>query len=340
MNVKTLSRAIFLSLSLLGHVEASPFSRFTDDCHGLIARILGTDKRQFQGIDYQPPGDAHASHFKAIKEFEQQNLKLEDYPHLPYFNQSVKRFKNTDEAYLEYYMERNAWKRPGYQNFIENTAEILFFPNSSLHGHVRLRIGKMVYGFENIRRVFMQGFEPERIFKQERQLKRGKKAGNMGIVFVLTQEHKKILAEKLPEIEKFYGSSQKYNLPPFDGKGELEVKVLVDEQSGKISYHSPSPPSSYGNRGPVNATLEQVDGGKFLVAPNGVRQAVFENDRGELVSRSFSCTSSACHVMNNFLGLNVKDMPYAGSFMTHLKNGAEGYLKPDAIIHYFPEDDL
>lgn len=338
MKVKTLFFAILLILS--DAVEASPFSRFSGHCHGLITKILRTDKSEFTGGGYRPPGDAHESHFEVIKELERVDLKIKDYPHLPYLNQFVKRFKNTDEAYLEYYMEKGAWKRPGYQNFIENTAEILFFPNSSLHGHVRLRIGKMVYGFENIRSVFMQSFEPGRIFKQERQLKRGKKAGNMGVVFVLTEEHKKMLAEKLPEIEKFYGSSKKYNLPPFDGKGELEVKVLVDEQSGRISYHSPSPPSSYGNRGPVNATLEQVDGGKILVAPNGVRQAVFENDKGELVTRSFSCTSSACHVMNNFLGLSVKDMPYAGSFMTHLKNGAEGYLKPDAIIHYYPESDL
>lgn len=340
MNNKIRVIIVTLSLSCFGPVEASPFSRFTQSCRDLVAKVWGGEQKGFKGLEYTPPEDAHASHLEVLKELEQIVGSTKNYPHLPYLSQSIQKFKNTNEAYIQYFMEDGAWKKPGYKKFLEDTLEILYFPHSSVHGHVRLRIGNKMYGFENVQRTMAGAFDPTRIFKQERKLKRGKKAGNMGVVFVLTEEQKLVLKEKMPEIEKFYQSSERYNLPPFDGKGELEVKVLVDEETGKIKYHSPAPPSAYGNRRAVQATLEEIEGEKYLVAPNGMRQIVFENDKGELVTRSYSCASSACRVMNNFLGLNVKDMPYAGSFMTHLKNGAEGHLKPDAIIHYYPESDL
>lgn len=341
MKAQILVLTLISSLSLMSVAQASPFSRFSQGCRDLVSRVwAGGGQNNFKGVDYVPPEDAHPSHFDALKEFEDVVGQTKEYPHLPYLQQSLKRFKNTDEAYVEYFMEKGAWKKPGYQKFLEDTAEIVFLPHSSIHGHIRLRIGNKLYGFENVRRTFMSPFAPDRIFKQERPLKRGKKAGNMGVVFVLTKEQKEVLSERLTEIDKFYQSSERYNLPPFDGKGETQVKVLVDEAMGKIKYHSPTPPSAVGNRSPVQATLEEVDGEKYLVAPNGLRQIVFENEKGELVTRSYSCSSSACHVMNNFLGMDIKDMPYAGSFMTHLKNGAEGHLKPDAIIHYYPESDL
>lgn len=336
-----LRKIIFIAVVSLSvsSVEAAPFPRFLKSCQDVISNFFGSKNTEFKGTSYTPPADSHPTHLELFKQASDDANFSSTYPHLPYSEQNFKKFKDTDKPYVEYYLNSGDWSKDGYKKFLDNTVEIVMFPHSSMHGHIRLRIGHKMYGFENVGTTFNGPFDPARVFKSQRALKRGTKAGNIGVAYVLTPEQMERLTAKLADIEKFYDSSARYNMPPFDGKGEKEIKVLVDD-NGRIKFHSPAPPSSYGNRKPTLATLETIDGQDFLVTPTGIRHLVTKNEDGEMVTEGYSCASSAGHVMRNFLGLDVKDMPYAGSFLTHLKNGAEGFAKPDAVIHYYPASDL
>lgn len=336
--LKTLiiSSLFFISVS---QAHASPFPRFLKSCQDVVQNFFGFKKSDFSGKAYVPPEDVHPSHLDVIKGIETTPNFTQTYPHLPYMEQSLKRFKDTDEPFVEYFMSAGDWSKKGYREFLENTVEVIIFPHSSLHGHIRLRIGSKMYGYENVSRVFDGQFDPSRLFKPQRELKRGTKAGNIGVVYVLTPEQKELLNARMGEIERFYNSSERYNMPPFDGRGEKEIKILFEE-NGTLKYHSPAPPSAYGNRKKFTAELVTEGDSQYLLAPNGVKHLVKKNENDELVTEGYSCASSAGHALRNFLGFSIKDMPYAGSFMTHLKNGAEGFTKPDAVIHYYPSSDL
>lgn len=330
----------FVLLALSGEVKASPWTFIKQTCSDLMVRLGRKPELSFQGASYQPPVGAHPSHVKTIDDLKSARAYNEQYPHLPYLEQSLESFKDTNTPYIRYHFDDVHNGSRHHRDFLNSTVEIIHLPHSSYHGHIRLRIGERLYGFENVRRTFNDRFDAGLIFKRERKLKKGKKAGNEGVVYLLTEDQKTILVQRKAQIENFYRSSQYYNIPPFDGSGAQEVRVLVDDVSGEIRYHSPTSPSSSGNRAVVNGELVQIDGQEYLKSPSGYLHPVSKNAAGERVTRSFSCASSAAHVLSEILGLNVKDMPYAGSFLTHLKNGAQGEASPTAIIHYYPSSDL
>lgn len=312
---------------------------FFQSCQDLFQNLFSTQKVSFKGPSYQVPENADPSHIDLIKSFKELDHFPESYPHLPYMEQSLKRFKDTDEYFVEYFMKPGDWNKKGYQDYLENSVEVILFPHSSIHGHIRLRIGKKIYGYENVSVSFNEPFTPERIFKKQRELKRGVKAGNIGVVFVLTEEQKRLLTSRMEDIERFYSSTQKYNVPPFDGKGDKRLKIIQTDD-GQYKYHSPTAPSGYGNRAKFNARIVNSEGLTYLEAPNGLRHLVEKDENDELVTQGYSCSSSVGHVLQNYLGLSVKDMPFAGSFFTHLKNGATEHTKPSAIIHYYSSSDL
>lgn len=330
---------LFMLTQSMSSAHAMPFPRFLKSCQDVIQNIFGAKKAEFKGSAYLPPEDADPTHLELIKNLKDEPRFQESYPHLPFMEQSLKKFKDTNEPFVEYYMRSGDWNKKGYNDYLENTVEVILFPHSSIHGHVRLRIGKKMYGYENISAVFNESFNASRIFKEQRKLKRGSKAGNIGVVYTLSGEQKELLTKHFDEIERFYNSSQRYNMPPFDGKGEKQIKIITDE-SGALKFHSATPPSGYGNRKKFTAQLVSDGDTQYLEAPNGLRQLVTKNENDELITEGYSCASSAGHVLRNFLGIQVKDMPFAGSFLTHLKNGAEGFTKPDAVIHYYPSSDL
>lgn len=311
---------------------------FARSCQSVI-NLFKRTPNNFVGKEYIPPEYSHPSHIELVNKLKDVPGFTDKFPHLPELEQDLKIFKDTGGKHVEYFMDSNKLNSKGYSEFLENTAEILYFPHASYYGHIRLRIGKKMYGFENISYTFNSSFESSRIFKQTRALKKGKKAGNEGIVFVLTDEMKEYLEQNISEIENFYNTSKSYNLPPFDGSGATEIKVIVQDD-GRLKFHSPTSKSAFGNRAFVNAKLEEIDGSEYLVAPNGFRHPVTYNKKNEKIVRGYSCASSATKVLNDFLGISSKDMPYAGSFLTQLKNGNLGFTQPDAVIHYYSSSDL
>ncbi len=327
-----------VSLSI-SDAYSSPFQVFKNGCQNLIQRMFGT-KKNFTGPDYVPVEGAHASHLEVVNDLKTNALSSKKFFHLPKVEQSVEQFSDTNGKYIRYYFDAAANSSVGRREFLENTAEIVYTPHASYHGHVRLRIGNKLYGFENVKRTMNTSFDGSALFKAERKVKKGRKEGNLGVVFTLTDDQQQVLKARQGMIDQFYESSARYNIPPFDGSGAAEVKVLVDPTSGKMSYKSPTSKSSFGNHGEITGDLVEENGAEFLVSPNGYRHPVHLNDKGERVVKAYSCASSVHHVMSDILGMSVKEMPYAGSFMTSLKNGAQDHLSPDAIIHYYPSSDL
>jgi hypothetical protein len=341
MNYRSIVMTGLVVMTLSASVEASPWSFIKQTCSDVMGKLSTSPQQEHRGASYVPPENSHQSHVKTLDEYRSSEAYTEQYHHLPELEQSLDRFKDTNLPFIRYFFDNQIKRNRSYRDFLNSSVEVIYFPHSSYHGHVRLRIGERMYGFESVKRTFNGSFDTDRIFKSERRLKKGKKAGNEGVVYLLTEDQQAILQQRQAQIKQFYDSSQMYNIPPFDGSGASEVKVIVDEATGKISYHSPTSPSSYGNRAEVNGELVEIEGKEFLKSPNGYLHPVRLNAAGERVTHAYSCTSSASHVLSQILGLNVKeDMPYAGSFMTHLKNGAEGAASPSALIHYYPSSDL
>lgn len=328
----------FISISITD-AYSSPFQVFKNGCHNLIQKMF-SGKKNFSGPDYTPPEASHPSHLEVINELQSSEFTSKKFFHLPKVEQSIEQFSNTNGKYLRYYFDSAANNSVGRREFLENTAEIVYTPHASYHGHVRLRIGNKLYGFENVKRTMNSTFDGSALYKAERKVKKGRKEGNLGVVFTLTEAQQQVLKERQGMIDQFYDSSARYNIPPFDGSGAAEVKVLVDEATGRMSYKSPTSKSSFGNHAEITGSIVEENGAEFLVSPNGFRHPIHLNEKGERVVKSFSCASSVHHVMDEILGMSVKEMPYAGSFMTSLKNGAQDHLSPDAIIHYYPSIDL
>ena len=263
--------------------------------------------------------DAHPSFIELseARKFDEIDLP-EDYKHLSFAKQEIKTFKSTDETHLLYHFEKApSTSMREYSEFLENTAEVIFYSNSRW-GHIRLRVGKKLYGFENIEYSMLSKYTPT-VSKNEK----------VGTVFWVGKDK---VNNMLTEIEKFYNGSQKYNFPPFDGSGG---KILVNvDDAGKVKFHSKTPPSSYGNRKFTKAVIIEENGAKYLQNPDGLKLKLNEDNNGQLWMEGFSCASSASHVLNNYLGVNVVMKPYARGFRTHIQNGNEGFDRPIAKIIY------
>lgn len=318
-------------------IQAMPF---LDNCLNLVGKIIAA-------VDKPKAVAPHPSFEKTLSELTAKGVAGNGYFHLPTLEQTVEEFKKTKVPYIKYHYNAEAHKAPEMTEFLNNTIEVVYTPHASIFGHVRLRIKNKLFGYENVMTTKAgANFNSEFLYHEVRRVKtikgrgEGKKEGNMGVIFNLTAEDKKILEEREAELFNFYSSSMAFNIPPFDGAGAKEIKLIVDPDSGEMSYKSPTSKSNFGNHARVKGKIVTKEGKEFLVSPSGFEHPISLNAKGERVVESYTCASSIEYVMTKILGKKFAQMPYAGSLMTYLKNGAEDNLSPDAVIHYYPSSDL
>lgn len=218
----------------------------------------------------------------------------------PPHSQSLKIFfENFRKQHLPHARIKDLKANPNYSEFLDNTIEVLHSPDVGPFGHIRLRIGQRIYGFENIRQTIVKDFLPHYV-----------SADTTSAVFWIGKEK----LEKLQaEIETIYVNSSKYNIPPFDAYSPLvEVQTLPN---GQLSLLSPSP--QFGADNYVNGKI--VDG-QYLQTPDGTLTPLMIKN-GKFYIQSYSCSTSASFILNKYFNIKI---PFNGASTlgNYIQNGS------------------
>lgn len=220
------------------------------------------------------------------------------------------------KPYVSYKMDANQAKGPEFEDFLSNSAEVIYTPTGEW-GHIRLRVGKRIYGFENLRWTKAEKYHATQGMR-----------GKASAVFYIP---KKKIEEVQSYLEKFYKNGANNNLPPFDGYSPLlELKPL-----GKDNYTYVSPSETLGNNAFVNAQLVESGSKLVLKTPDGFEYPVIKMG-GKKYVQSLSCSTSATCVLQDVFGLSMNQHHGAKDLIQALMNGNPGYATPDAIIEYGP----
>lgn len=245
-------------------------------------------------------------------------------PELTQLNPQVKKFSN-GKKYTEYQANINIMnKYPDYDDFLEQTAEIIFEPVEPF-GHINLRVGKKVYSFNFIQSTSINKFSPRMKNSSNPEM-----SGSTGYVFQLSKEKIESLEK---EIEAFYRSSASNNVPPFDAYSPLLKINKVG--GGRLKFQSESP--KFGNMNAIDGKIVEENGQYFLDSGRGVRvPAIKKGD--DFFTQSYSCSSSAGHIMEKFFGISLSYDGAAKSIKQSLDNGnMNESISPIGIIKYYEE---
>lgn len=248
-------------------------------------------------------------------------------PELTQLNPQAKQFPN-GKKYTEYRANLNVMnKYPDYDEFLEQTAEIVFEPVEPF-GHINLRIGKKIYSFNFIQSTSINKFSPRIKNSTNPEM-----SGSTGYVFQVGKEKIEAMEK---EIEAFYRSSASNNVPPFDAYSPLLKIHETDGAFGKtLKFKSESP--KFGNENKISGKIIQENGSYFLDAENGVKVPVIKKG-DEYFTQSYSCSSSAGHIMEKFFGITLSYDGAAKSIKQSLDNGnMHENISPIGIIKYYEE---
>ena len=249
-------------------------------------------------------------------------------PQLTQLNPVEKKFPN-GKKYTEYTANTGVMnKYPDYDTFLEETAEVIFEPTEPF-GHIYLRIGKKVHTFNNVQWTSVSSFSPRLRKSSNPEL-----MSSTGFVFHLGKEK---IDPLLKEIAALYSSSQSHNVPAFDAYSPM---LKIEERDGmmggkKLFYVTDSP--KYGNDKEIKGKLVEVNGVMVLDAGNGITVPVVKKG-DHYYTQSYSCSSSAGHVLEKFFGLKVAHAYSAKSLAAALSKGnINESISPVAVIKYYEE---
>lgn len=254
-------------------------------------------------------------------------VALKPLPELTQLNPQVKKFSN-GKKYTEYQANINIMnKYPDYDEYLEQTAEIIFEPVEPF-GHINLRVGKKVYSFNFIQSTSINKFSPRMKNSENPEM-----SGSMGYVFQVGKEKIEAMEK---EIEAFYRSSASNNVPPFDAYSPLLKIHEADGAFGKtLKFQSESP--KFGNENQISGKIVQENGNYFLDAENGIKVPVVKKG-ADYFTQSYSCSSSAGHIMEKFFGITLSYNGAAKSIKQSLDNGnMNENISPIGIIKYYEE---
>lgn len=248
-------------------------------------------------------------------------------PELTQLNPQVKQFSN-GKKYTEYQANINVMnKYPDYDEYLEQTAEIIFEPVEPF-GHINLRVGKKVYSFNFIQSTSINKFSPRMKNSSNPEM-----SGSTGYVFQLGKEKIEAMEK---EIEAFYRSSASHNVPPFDAYSPL-LKIHQEEGSfgPKLKFKSESP--KFGNLNNINGKIVDENGKYFLDSGNGIKVPVVKKGE-DFFTQSYSCSSSAGHIMEKYFGVTLSYSGSAKSIKQSLENGnMNESISPIGIIKYYEQ---
>ena len=256
------------------------------------------------------------------------NEILKPLPELTQLRSVEKVFLNK-KKYIEYTANVAVMEKyPDYEDFLEQTAEIIFEPIEPF-GHINLRLGKKVYSFNTLESTSIADFYPEM-----KKSSNPKMHSSHGFVFQLGKE--KIEALK-KEVALFYNSSRSHNIPAFDAYSPL-LKIEEREGSlgGKTLYYVTDSPK-YGNDRMVKGKIVEFEGQMVLEAGSGLRVPVVK--KGDTYyTQSYSCSSSATQVLEKYFGVKVAYGYSAKSLIESLlKGNVNENISPAVVIKYYED---
>lgn len=252
---------------------------------------------------------------------------LKPLPELTQLNPQVKQFPN-GKKYTEYQANINVMnKYPDYDEYLEQTAEIIFEPVEPF-GHITLRIGKKLHSFNFIQSTSINNFSPRMKNSSNPEM-----SGSMGYIFHIGKDKIEAMAK---EIEMFYKVSASNNVPPFDAYSPLLKIHEVDGTFGKtLKFQSESP--KYGNENNITGKIVEENGNFFLDSEKGIKVPVIKKGK-EYFTQSYSCSSSAGHVMEKYFGITLSYDGAAKSIKESLDNGnINENISPIGIMKYYEE---
>ena len=263
------------------------------------------------------------SHFKSNKNISK--IDSEVLPYLSLLENEKKVFANNKE-YILYQANINTMENySDYKDFLEQTAEVIFEPVEPF-GHIRLRIGKRIYSFNNVKWTQNALFKPRILNSSNSEM-----IGSEGFVFKVSKQKIKEIED---EIQLFYTSSEKNNVPPFDAYSPLLKIEESDSIFGKsLNFISDSP--KFGNNSSIDGKIEAIEGNYFLKANSGLKVPV-QKINDTYFTQSYSCSTSAVFVLNKFFNLNLSHGESAkGLSQSLLKGNLNQNDSPIAIIKYY-----
>ncbi len=297
----TQARIIILML-LLGSCAHKPFNE--TKMHS-TRDMTALEKTQLSSWQWSPaersPADWLNSCVSSVTSFFKPKALTQDYgvarplPELSQLNPEIKKFPN-GKKYTQYTANIGVMnKYPDYDQFLEDTAEIIFEPVEPF-GHIVLRVGKKTYAFNNVQWTAISGFSPEMNKSRSADL-----ISSQGYVFQLGKN--KIEALK-KDVELFYNSSKTHNIPAFDAYSPM---LKIEERDGlmggkSLFYVTDSP--KYGNNKELKGKIIEVEGKMVLDAGNGLMVPVVKKGN-DYYTQSYSCSSSAAHVLEKFFGIKT-----------------------------------
>ncbi len=233
-------------------------------------------------------------------------LKYYNLPKLSFFEQ-LREIEHAESAIPVYKAESGLSNNTSYNNYLNNTLEIIFSPKGST-GHVELRVGTKVYSFENhlLRKTFDYGPEYYRSVITE---------GSIGRVYQLNRDQ---LLELETYLNKIYRANE--NFPPFDVYGSYEKVEKIKEGVYKLVESR--------NKRSFNAKLVEDESGLYFIGESGLKVAA-KRLGDDILIDTVNCAKistllvkslfdidlgirNSAHVLNNaFLDFKVTDMPAA-----------------------------
>lgn len=230
------------------------------------------------------------------------------------FEKSIKSFPN-GKSYEEIVLKKDIPETlPRYQEFLEETVEVIYSPTGPF-GHINLRVGERVYSFNDVQSVSIN------------QFKAMKKDGRVGYAFEVSSEK---IAKLKHDLERFYSDSRDFNVPPFDAYSpKVDVKAV---DNGTVQFKSSSP--NYGNNKKAAADIVDDGNDAYLESPSGMKYPLERKNDGTYCTQSFSCATSATHLLKKSFGIDVEFEQGAKSLKELLEAGNPKGTSPDFKIVY------
>lgn len=221
----------------------------------------------------------------------------------------------TGQEYLLYSMRpEDVVGTDEYKRFLDQTVEVIFQPMEPF-GHITLRVGRRIFGFQNVTWTLKSDFTPRMGVE-----------GQRGVIFAVSEND---VTSTRQALEKFYHASESHNIPPFDAYSPV---LEIHREPGGLRFRSTSP--EFGNTQTIDGQLVTRDGKQVLKAPNGHECPVEVRD-GRYFVQSFSCSTSATYVLRSLFGIRVDFDLGARELIELLDQGNPGGTAPAAIIRYF-----
>lgn len=232
-------------------------------------------------------------------------------------SQGTEKKFSSGQRYVEYKIpQKLTATKSEWQSFQENSVEVMYEPTGPF-GHIRLRVGSTVYSFNFSKDATLHLFDPS------------KNKATDGYAFVVPKED---IAKVQKEIDRIYYNSSLYNVPPFDPYSH-QMRLSSNRENPRFRRPTSSIYSLMSTNGATGRIVTR-DGRKFFQTPDNLFVPLEEHGEGVVCMQSFSCSSSANHILKKFFGIDLDVDRGAKGMREQLEAGSSMNRTPDVVLRY------